>query len=220
MSGISVMACVQNGRFGNSLSGRNIYQITDSRVQDKYIVLTRQQNRQQNKSACLSRSDNNAGLEACPVDEKMVDSPVSRSAEDRSKKQAAKTVRTASKNHIDSGKERRRGRTASRKSALFLRALVLAFVFTGMIAGFGLMTRASSTGKQEKYKYYDTVTIGYGEDLTDIVDTYCDKGEYESSDAYIREICQINSLPYQKGAVPDLGVGTKIVIPYYSTVLK
>ena len=154
------------------------------------------------------------------VAEKMVDSPVSRSAEDRSKKQAAKTVRTACKNHIDSGKERRRGRTASRKSALFLRALVLAFVFTGMIAGFGLMTRASSTGKQEKSKYYDTVTIGYGEDMTDIVDTYCDKGEYESSDAYIREICEINSLPYQKGAVPDLGVGTKIVIPYYSTVIK
>lgn len=213
MSGISVMACVQNGRFGNSLSGRNIYQIADSRVQDKFIVLTRQKER----SACMSRSNNIAESDACNNAEKMIDSPASRSADARSKKQTAKT---AHKSHIDSGKERRTRRSASRKSALFLRALVLAFVFTGMIAGFGLMTRASSTGKQEKYKYYDTVTIGYGEDLTAIVDTYCDYGEYESSDAYIREICEINSLPYQKGAVPDLKAGTKIVIPYYSTVLK
>ena len=83
-----------------------------------------------------------------------------------------------------------------------------------------MMTRASSREKEQTYKYYTTVTIGYGEDLWDIVYQYCDRSEYESADAYVREICDINSLPYQKGIVPDLGAGSKIVIPYYSTEVK
>ena len=49
---------------------------------------------------------------------------------------------------------------------------------------------------------------------------YNNPSEYESADAYVREICDINSLPYQKGIVPDLGAGSKIVIPYYSTEVK
>ena len=89
-----------------------------------------------------------------------------------------------------------------------------------MLAGFQMMTRASSREKEQTYKYYTTVTIGYGEDLSDVVYRYCDSSEYESADAYVREVCDINSLPYHRGSVPDLQAGDSIVIPYYSTVLK
>ena len=116
---------------------------------------------------------------------------------------------------------RQESRSAGRrKSAAPVRALVLAVIFSGMLAGFQMMTRASSREKEQTYKYYTTVTIGYGQDLSDIVYQYCDRSEYESADAYVREICDINSLPYQKGIVPDLGAGSKIVIPYYSTEVK
>lgn len=117
----------------------------------------------------------------------------------------------------------RRCRKASagrRGTSFVLRTLVLAVIFSGMLAGFQMMTRASSREKEQTYKYYTTVTIGYGEDLSDIVFQYCDSSEYETADAFVREICEINSLPYHKGSVPDLKAGARIVIPYYSTVLK
>ena len=97
---------------------------------------------------------------------------------------------------------------------------MLAVIFAGMLAGFQMMTRASSRDQEQTYKYYTTVTIGYGEDLSDIIYRYCDSNEYENADAYLKEICEINSLPYHEGEVNDLRAGTKIVIPYYSAELK
>lgn len=113
-----------------------------------------------------------------------------------------------------------KGEMAGLRSAVWIRAALFAAVFTFMLAGFCIMTRASSREKEQVWKYYTTVTIGSGEDLTDIVFQYCDSDEYACAEDYVREICEINCLPWHKGTVPDLGPGTQIVIPYYSTEYK
>lgn len=113
----------------------------------------------------------------------------------------------------------RSGRSRRRK-AFLLRSVLLAVIFAGMTAGFQIMTRASSRPEQQTWKYYTAVTIPYGEDLHAIVYTYRDRTAYPEENDYIREICDINGLPYREGEVPDLSPGTKIVIPYYSTEKK
>lgn len=113
----------------------------------------------------------------------------------------------------------RSGRSRRRK-AFLLRSVLLAVILAGMTAGFQIMTRASSRPEQQTWKYYTTVTIPYGEDFHAIVYTYRDRTAYPEENDYIREICDINGLPYREGEVPDLSPGTKIVIPYYSTEKK
>ena len=83
-----------------------------------------------------------------------------------------------------------------------------------------MMTRASNPEKEQTWKYYTTVTLAYGEDLTDIIYRYCDRAEYASAEDYLREVCSINSLPYHRGNVPALSAGTQIVVPYYSSEYK
>ena len=137
----------------------------------------------------------------------------------RSVRKTLQTEQTERKNghkNVHGGKS-----SAGRRCKAFaIRSFVLAVIFSAMLAGFQMMTRASSRENEQIYKYYTTVTIGYGEDLSDIVFQYCDSSKYESADAYVREICDINSLPYHKGSVPDLKAGSRIVIPYYSAILK
>ncbi|MBQ2640767.1 MAG: hypothetical protein IJG15_02080 [Lachnospiraceae bacterium] len=117
-------------------------------------------------------------------------------------------------------RDRSARRVRSGRPVTAARAMILIAVFCAMLAGFGIITVASSRQKVETYKYYTPITIAYGEDLTDIVYRYCDSSEYATADDYVREICEINSLPYEKGRVPDVHAGTRIVIPYYDTELK
>ena len=208
MNGISVMACVQKGQSGvPGIYGR------ENRMQQKYIVISRQDGRGKASASKtgplrMNGSAGNASEQSVPAEriEHKTRASVAGPAQVNDGLKSSKGSKTRSK-----------GR---HKSAFAVRALVLAVIFSGMLAGFQMMTRASSREKEQTYKYYTTVTIGYGEDLSDIVYQYCDRSEYASADDYVREICDINSLPYQKGIVPDLGAGAKIVIPYYSTEIK
>lgn len=208
MNGISVMACVQTGQSGvPGIYGR------ENRMQQKYIVISRQDGRGKASASKtgplrMNGSAGNASEQSLPAERIEYKTRASVTGPAR--------VNDGLKSSTGS-KTRSKGR---RKSAFAVRALVLAVIFSGMLAGFQMMTRASSREKEQTYKYYTTVTIGYGEDLSDIVYQYCDRSEYASADDYVREICDINSLPYQKGIVPDLGAGAKIVIPYYSTEIK
>lgn len=208
MNGISVMACVQTGQSGvPGIYGR------ENRMQQKYIVISRQDGRGKASASKtgplrMNGSAGNSSEQSLPAERIEHKTRASVTGPAR--------VNTGLKSSTGS-KTRSKGR---RKSAFAVRALVLAVIFSGMLAGFQMMTRASSREKEQTYKYYTTVTIGYGEDLSDIVYQYCDRSEYASADDYVREICDINSLPYQKGIVPDLGAGAKIVIPYYSTEIK
>ena len=97
---------------------------------------------------------------------------------------------------------------------------MLAVLFAGMLAGFRIMTRASSLPEPKSWKYYTTVTIPYGETLDDIITEYYDSSFYTSPQEYLGEICEINAIPVEKGVTPELGAGTKIVIPYYSAEYK
>ena len=205
MNGIRVMSCVQSVPAGGTGAACAV-------AQQKYIRISRgnaagsaafgaasrnnrdgQQERRQERVQDRKPERNRDGWQ-----EKR-DIPEARSGQDRGSAEAAKTGRPA---------------------GLVFRGLVLALVFAGMLTGFRMMTRASSRQKEPVYKYYTTVTIGYGEDLSDIVFRYCDSSEYRTADDYVREICEINSIPWQKGKVPDLRAGTSIVIPYYDTEIK
>ena len=180
MNGISVMACVQADRPGfSAVYGK------ETRMQQKYIKITRQREEKDSAASAGVSSGRNC------------------------KKQETRPAQV-----------RRTRRASKRRAGFAARSLVLAVIFAGMLAGFQMMTRASSRDQEQTYKYYTTVTIGYGEDLSDIIYRYCDSNEYENADAYLKEICEINSLPYHEGEVNDLRAGTKIVIPYYSAELK
>ena len=101
-----------------------------------------------------------------------------------------------------------------------VRLLVLAIVLTAMITGFHMITRASGRPRQQAWKYHTTVTIPYGESFGDLVERTFNSTYYASQDDYLKEICEINSLPYYKGEIPQLQSGTSLVIPYYSTEYK
>lgn len=222
MNGISVMACVQNEQTGFcSIYGR------ESRMQQKYITISRQKGERR----AAGKRTASRQVSACPdADSHAEQRTVRTSAEGRAVQRKAKSAGSADRRNTDGRNNDRRNTDrrnrqrssgkSSGKSAIAVRTLILVVIFAGMLAGFQMMTRASSREKEPNYKYYTTVTIGYGEDLSDIVFRYCDSSEYKSADDYVCEICEINSLPYQKGQVPDLHAGTKIVIPYFSTVLK
>lgn len=210
MNGIRVMACVQTNQPGfHNVYGR------ENRIRQKYITISRQRER-----------GNTGGVreDSLPASGKKNPSAVQkRTPGDRNgqKRTIAHTGRrSAQRSDRQSSFQTRKTAAGSRLSAFVIRTLILAVVFAAMLAGFQMMTRASSREKEQTYKYYTTVTIGYGEDLSDIVYRYCDRSEYESADAYVREVCDINSLPYHKGSVPDLQAGARIVIPYYSTEFK
>lgn len=217
MNGISVMACVQNEHTGFcSIYGR------ESRMQQKYITISRQKGERR----AAGKRTASRQVSACPdADSHAEQRTVRTSAEGRAVQRKAKSAGSADRRNTDGRNTDRRNRQrssgkSSGKSAIAVRTLILVVIFAGMLAGFQMMTRASSREKEQTYKYYTTVTIGYGEDLSDIVYRYCDSSEYENADAYVREVCDINSLPYTRGSVPALHPGAKIVIPYFSTVLK
>ncbi|MDO5133474.1 MAG: hypothetical protein Q4D81_10910 [Eubacteriales bacterium] len=124
---------------------------------------------------------------------------------------AAKSVRT--------GKSGRKS-SADAGFPSVLRLLALAVVFACMLAGLRTMIRASSRPKEQLWKYYTTVEIGYGEDLEDVMEIYRNTSVYSDADSYVREVCEINGLPYIKGSIPELRAGTTIVIPYHSEERK
>lgn len=113
----------------------------------------------------------------------------------------------------------RREKTSS--SALrALRLLVLVIALTSMITGFHMITRASGRPHQQAWKYHTTVSIPYGESFADLIERTFNSTYYASQEDYLKEICQINSLPFHRGEMPQLQSGTSLVIPYYSTEYK
>lgn len=197
MNGLSVMPCVQAG----TLSGYGVYDLGGRLAGQKMIRISRQETMKQKSTRQEStRQERKTDIIISPSEKD------AKAKKTRDMKNPAITTRAA--------------RKTSAPVPLTVRVLILAVLFAGMIAGFKTMTGASSRAKEQTYKYYTTVTIGYDEDITDLVYQYCDSSEYSTPDAYIREICEINSLPYHKGTVPELSAGTQIVIPYFDTELK
>lgn len=149
------------------------------------------------------------------------------------RREAAAQRRTRSGNIAYEGKansaNRRPAKRASRKRAarararrvLVLRTALFAFLVLFTMFGIGgIASRAKSREVPGAYKYYDTITVGYKENLLDIVERYDDRDHYETQIDYVEELCRINNLAFDGTAYPTVTPGTHLVVPYYSAELK
>ena len=127
------------------------------------------------------------------------------------------------------GNETARSRAVSRRKAArararkvrILRSALAAFILISVVFGIGgIASIAKSKEVPEAYKYYDTITVAYEENLLDIVQRYDDRNYYKTQNDYLEELCRINNLDYDKTSYPVVTPGTHLVVPYYSTELK
>lgn len=103
---------------------------------------------------------------------------------------------------------------AARYALLGVAAALMITIFTG------IGSRASSREFPKAYKYYDTITVGYQENLLDIVQRYDNREFYETQKDYVKELCRINNLVFDDTGYPEVSPGTHLVVPYYSEELK
>lgn len=128
----------------------------------------------------------------------------------------------------DRNRDKRRRNTSRKRAARVragkvraLRTAMFAFLLMVCIFGIGgIASRAKSKEAPSAYKYYDTITVAYQENLLDIVQRYDDRNYYETQNDYLTELCRINNLEYDGTSYPNVTPGTHLVVPYYSTVLK
>ena len=115
---------------------------------------------------------------------------------------------------------RKAARMRARKVRI-LRTTLTAFILISVVFGIGgIASIAKSKEAPEAYKYYDTITVAYEENLLDVVQRYDDRNFYKTQNDYLEELCRINNLDYDKSSYPVVTPGTHLVVPYYSTELK
>ena len=73
-----------------------------------------------------------------------------------------------------------------------------------------LRSQATAGDKGERFKYYTSIEIGYGETLWEIAETYAGP-EYASLESYIHEVMEINHLKEEK-----ITAGEYLIVPYFS----
>lgn len=112
-----------------------------------------------------------------------------------------------------------RRQTRSRQHAGLGRALVLAVILAIFLVQ-GTMGRASADEKVKYYRYYDNVTVGYGQTLEDLVDRYADAAHYPTTASYVKDLCQVNRLSFDQHRFPEVHAGDHLILPYYSTQKK
>ena len=121
---------------------------------------------------------------------------------------AAGTARTARKGG------RSRVIAGARRSLIgFKRRMLCAIMLVGLKAP------AKEEGTKY-YKYYTSVTVGYHEDILDIMDQYRDDIHYETADDYMMEVSRINNLEYRTGDLLEVHAGDQLIVPYYSTEFR
>lgn len=106
-----------------------------------------------------------------------------------------------------------------------LRLMLIRFMLVCVLAALGagaagMATQARSRNIPVSYKYYDTITVAYQENLLDIVERYDDRDHYATQDDYVRDLCRINNIAYDGTSYPQVSPGTQLVVPYYSQELK
>lgn len=116
---------------------------------------------------------------------------------------------------------RRNRRAAVRKQQKARQKMFMIFCLTIIIMfvigmGFGtLLTRAEEPNRSPAYKYYANIEIKSGDTLWEIADEYMDTVYYADRTEYMDEIMVLN------GMVSDhLVIGQKLIVPYYSTIVK
>lgn len=114
---------------------------------------------------------------------------------------------------------RKAARARARKVRNF-RILLCGALLVMMLSLGGIASRAQSRKAPDAYKYYDTITVGYQENLLDIIERYDDRNYYETQKDYVEELCAINNLGFDGTSYPSVTPGTHLIVPYYSTELK
>ena len=94
-----------------------------------------------------------------------------------------------------------------------LTVLSICLITIGILSFHVISSKASGMEEKTTFKYYTSVTIGYGDSLWTIADRYMDSDYYRDKSAYITEVCQINSLAKDSQII----AGQKLIVPYYST---
>ena len=114
----------------------------------------------------------------------------------------------------------RRRRAARSRKINSIKVLVLAVFLSAVFITGGIMSSAHMRRAPEAYKYYDTITVAYQENLLDIVLRYDNRDYYDTQLDYLEELCRINNIQYDGTAYPAVSPGTHLIVPYYSTELK
>ena len=114
----------------------------------------------------------------------------------------------------------KRKRAARARRVMAVRVCVLAALLTVIFITGGIVSRAQNRQATECYKYYDTVTVAYQENILDIVRKYDNRDYYKTQSDYVEELCRINNIEYDGTEYPEVAPGTNLIVPYYSADLK
>ena len=113
--------------------------------------------------------------------------------------------------------EERRARIFARQNARKIKErrrrmmLIASLAITLFIIGtFAIKGKAVNEGEQ-KFKYYTSVSVGYGDSLWSLADQYMDRDHYDHF-SYIAEIKSINHI----SDANDIKEGSTLILPYYS----
>ena len=112
-------------------------------------------------------------------------------------------------------------RTYRKRELALIRKLVLAVASICIITVLTVMVSAikskavSETADPDSCKYYTSIEISKGDSIWSLASEYIDS-HYESKEAYIDEVIQINSL----SDADDIVAGEYIIMPYYSSESK
>lgn len=102
-----------------------------------------------------------------------------------------------------------------RQRKLSLAVLLCVAVAAAAAISFSMANTAEAgTPESSRYKYYTSIQIEPGSSLWDIAEKYA-SSEYESLEAYIQEVRQINHLDED-----TIYAGSYLCIPYYSSEYK
>ena len=103
----------------------------------------------------------------------------------------------------------RQRREARMRVAFSILGVLIVFAMT--IGAFSIKGKAQGEHGQ-KYKYYTSVQLEYGDTLWKVADQYMDS-EYYNHVSYIEEVKSINHIHDED----DVKAGKMLIIPYYST---
>lgn len=102
---------------------------------------------------------------------------------------------------------------AARKRMLLLLAAMLMITIGSVIFG-SSFTSAQAQETKPTYKYYKSIVIEKGDSLWSIAKEYM-TSDYDSTQEYIEELVQLNSLTSE-----TIHEGQHLVVAYYDTELK
>lgn len=108
-------------------------------------------------------------------------------------------------------KNKRRRKNGFYKLGFYMMLIFTAVVLIGTWKSHPQETHAQN---EQRYKYYTSVYVDYGDSLWSIAEQYI-SAEYKSMHEYIEEVKSINKLENEY-----LKCGDQICIPYYSSEYK